>query len=76
MASERIQRRIKSLLDYAFEYLALFDTPNQAASRVQILKDNGVENLILFVNYGSIETRTVKDSLEMFPTEIMSRFAH
>ena len=61
--------------DAAFENVALFGTPDQVATRIQALKEAGVENLIFFVNYGGIETQKVKNSLEMFATEVIPRFA-
>jgi alkanesulfonate monooxygenase SsuD/methylene tetrahydromethanopterin reductase-like flavin-dependent oxidoreductase (luciferase family) len=52
----------------------LFGTPDQVAEKVGILKESGVEKLILFVNYGGIESRKVMDSLELFAKEVMPHF--
>jgi alkanesulfonate monooxygenase SsuD/methylene tetrahydromethanopterin reductase-like flavin-dependent oxidoreductase (luciferase family) len=52
----------------------LFGTPQQVAERVETLRQAGVASLILFVNYGGIDSQKVKDSLELFATEVMPRF--
>lgn len=52
----------------------LFGTPEQVAERVETLRQAGVASLILFVNYGGIDSQKVKDSLELFATEVMPRF--
>jgi hypothetical protein len=41
---------------------------------VELLRQSGVEKLILFVNYGGIESRKVMDSLELFAKEVMPQF--
>ena len=64
--------------DYAaaVENVVLFGTPDLVCQRVEALRRCGVENLILFVNYGGIESRKVKDSLRLFATEVMPNFQH
>lgn len=54
--------------------VVLFGTPQHVAERVEALRQSGVESLILFVNYGGIESQKVKDSLELFATEVMPQF--
>ena len=65
----------------AFDYEAmtenviLFGTPDQVAEKVELLKQSGVEKVILFVNYGGIDHQKVLDSLELFSKEVMPSFA-
>jgi hypothetical protein len=42
---------------------------------LDLLKQSRVQKLILFVNYGGIETEKVKASLELFSKEVMPSFA-
>jgi probable F420-dependent oxidoreductase len=56
------------------ENVILFGTPAQVAEKVDLLRRAGVEKLILFVNYGGIESRKVMDSLELFAREVMPQF--
>ena len=56
------------------ERVILFGSPEQVAERVEALRQAGVESLILFVNFGGIDSQKVKDSLELFATEVMPRF--
>ncbi len=35
---------------------------------------HGVKSLILFVNFGGIDSQQVKDSLELFAFEVMPQF--
>ena len=60
--------------DAAVENVILFGTPEQVAERVETLRQGGVENLILFVNYGGIESQKVKDSLKLFAAEVIPHF--
>ncbi|MFQ6029393.1 MAG: LLM class flavin-dependent oxidoreductase [Dehalococcoidia bacterium] len=59
--------------DFA-ENVVLFGSPEHVCQRVEALKQSGVDSLILFVNYGGIENQKVKDSLELFATEVMPQF--
>ena len=63
-------------LDYEdmCENVRLFGTPEQIIEKVNILYQSGVKKLILFVNYGGIESQKVKDSLELFAKEVMPQF--
>ena len=61
--------------DAAFDNVALFGMPDQAAGRIEAPRENGVENLIFFVNYGGIESQKVMDPMEMFAREVMPRLA-
>ena len=54
--------------------MILFGSPDQVAERVETLRQSGVESLILFVNFGGIDSQHVKDSLELFAAEVMPRF--
>jgi alkanesulfonate monooxygenase SsuD/methylene tetrahydromethanopterin reductase-like flavin-dependent oxidoreductase (luciferase family) len=56
------------------EQVVLFGSPQHVAERVEVLRQAGVESLILFVNYGGIESQKVKDSLELFAREVMPQF--
>ncbi len=56
------------------ENVILFGTPDQVAQKVDLLRQSGVEKVILFVNYGGIAHQKVKDSLELFSQEIMPSF--
>ena len=56
------------------DQVVLFGSPQHVAERVEVLRQAGVESLILFVNYGGIENQKVKDSLELFATEVMPHF--
>jgi alkanesulfonate monooxygenase SsuD/methylene tetrahydromethanopterin reductase-like flavin-dependent oxidoreductase (luciferase family) len=56
------------------DQVVLFGSPQHVAERVEVLRQAGVESLILFVNYGGIENQKVKDSLELFATEVMPYF--
>ena len=73
--------RSRYLPDARFDYDArcddvmLFGSPDHIAERVDRLKESGVENLIFFVNFGGIENQKVLDSLELFASEVMPRFA-
>ena len=57
------------------ENVILFGDPSQVSEKVSRLHQSGVENLILFVNYGGIPSQKVKDSLELFSKEVMPNFA-
>ncbi len=52
----------------------LFGTPDLVAERIESMRQDGVENLIFFVNYGGIDSQKVVDSLELFATEVMPHF--
>ncbi len=56
------------------EQVILFGSPEQVAERVETLRQSGVESLILFVNFGGIDSQKVKDSLELFATQVMPQF--
>jgi alkanesulfonate monooxygenase SsuD/methylene tetrahydromethanopterin reductase-like flavin-dependent oxidoreductase (luciferase family) len=56
------------------ERVILFGSPAQVAERVEALRQAGVESLILFVNFGGIDSQKVKDSLALFATEVMPLF--
>ena len=56
------------------EEVILFGSPEQVAERVEALRQSGVESLILFVNFGGIDSQKVKDSLELFATKVMPQF--
>jgi alkanesulfonate monooxygenase SsuD/methylene tetrahydromethanopterin reductase-like flavin-dependent oxidoreductase (luciferase family) len=56
------------------DQVILFGSPEQVAERVEGLRQAGVESLILFVNFGGIDSQHVKDSLELFATEVMPQF--
>ena len=38
------------------------------------MRKSGVKSVIFFTNYGGIESQKVKDSLELFATEVMPHF--
>jgi alkanesulfonate monooxygenase SsuD/methylene tetrahydromethanopterin reductase-like flavin-dependent oxidoreductase (luciferase family) len=61
--------------DAISENVILFGTPDQVAEKGDLLKQSGVQKLILFANYGGIETEKVKASLELFSKEVMPSFA-
>ena len=61
--------------DAMSENVILFGTPDQVAEKVDLLRQSGVEKVILFVNYGGIAHQKVKNSLELFAKEIMPSFA-
>jgi alkanesulfonate monooxygenase SsuD/methylene tetrahydromethanopterin reductase-like flavin-dependent oxidoreductase (luciferase family) len=56
------------------ERVLLFGSPEQVAERVEALRQAGVESLILFVNFGGIDSQKVRDSLALFATEVMPQF--
>jgi alkanesulfonate monooxygenase SsuD/methylene tetrahydromethanopterin reductase-like flavin-dependent oxidoreductase (luciferase family) len=56
------------------DQVILFGSPEQVAERVEGLRQSGVESLILFVNFGGIDSQKVKDSLELFATDVMPQF--
>ena len=56
------------------ENAILFGTPEAITELIESLRQDGVENLILFVNYGGIESRKVVDSLTLFAEEVMPHF--
>ncbi len=56
------------------DQVILFGSPEQVAQRVEELRQLGVESLILFVNFGGIDSQKVKDSLELFATQVMPQF--
>jgi len=56
------------------EQVILFGSPDQVAERVETLRQLGVKSLILFVNFGGIDSQKVKDSLELFATKVMPQF--
>jgi alkanesulfonate monooxygenase SsuD/methylene tetrahydromethanopterin reductase-like flavin-dependent oxidoreductase (luciferase family) len=56
------------------EQVLLFGSPEQVAERVEALRQAGVESLILFVNFGGIDSQKVHDSLALFATEVMPQF--
>lgn len=56
------------------ERVILFGSPEQVSERVEALRQAGVESLILFVNFGGIDSQKVKDSLALFATEVMPQF--
>jgi alkanesulfonate monooxygenase SsuD/methylene tetrahydromethanopterin reductase-like flavin-dependent oxidoreductase (luciferase family) len=53
------------------ENVTLFGAPDQVVEKIKRLRQSGLENLILFVNYGGIENKKVMDSLELFAAEVM-----
>ena len=57
------------------EEVILFGDPDEVSEKVEVLRQSGVEKVILFVNYGGIEHRKVLDSLELFAKEVMPAFA-
>ena len=56
------------------EKVVLFGTPDELIEKIQLLSDLGVRKIILFVNYGGIESTKVKKSLELFAKEVMPQF--
>ena len=56
------------------ENVVLFGTPEKLSEKVQLLSDSGVKKIILFVNYGGIESTKVKKSLELFAKEVIPQF--
>jgi len=74
----RYRRRFAA--EAAFNYqdmtdqVILFGEPEQVAERVDTLRQLGVDSLILFVNFGGIDSRKVKDSLERFAAKVMPQF--
>jgi alkanesulfonate monooxygenase SsuD/methylene tetrahydromethanopterin reductase-like flavin-dependent oxidoreductase (luciferase family) len=74
----RYRRRFASEASFNYQDMVdrviLFGSPEQVAERVEALRQAGVESLILFVNFGGIDSQKVKDSLELFATEVMPRF--
>ena len=56
------------------EKVILFGSPDDVAQRVDRMKKSGVKSVIFFTNYGGIESQKVKDSLELFATEVMPHF--
>ena len=72
------RRRFSAEAAFDYEAMAenviLFGTPEQVAEKVELLKQSGVEKVILFVNYGGIEHQNVLDSLELFSKEVMPNF--
>jgi alkanesulfonate monooxygenase SsuD/methylene tetrahydromethanopterin reductase-like flavin-dependent oxidoreductase (luciferase family) len=75
---ESYRRRFAA--EAAFNYsdmvdrVILFGSPEQVAERVEALRQSGVTSLILFVNYGGIDSQKVKNSLELFATQVMPQF--
>ena len=67
--------------DARFDYGAmcnnvmLFGSADYIAEGIGRLRESGVENLIFFVNFGGIEHQKVLDSLELFASDVMPRFA-
>ena len=74
----RYRRRFAA--EAAFDYqnmtdqVILFGEPDQVAERVDTLRQMGVDSLILFVNFGGIDSSKVKDSLELFAAKVMPQF--
>lgn len=66
----------QSQIDYQSmaDNVILFGTPDEISERIESLRKDGVENLILFVNYGGIESQKVVDSLTLFAKEVMPNF--
>tara|TARA_B100001013_G_C24617457_1_gene445798 strand:+ start:526 stop:1578 length:1053 start_codon:yes stop_codon:yes gene_type:complete len=66
----------QSKIDYQSmaDNVILFGTPDEISERIESLRKDGVENLILFVNYGGIESQKVVDSLTLFAKEVMPNF--
>jgi alkanesulfonate monooxygenase SsuD/methylene tetrahydromethanopterin reductase-like flavin-dependent oxidoreductase (luciferase family) len=75
---EHYRRRFATEAAFNYSEMAdrvmLFGSPEQVAERVEALRQAGVESLILFVNFGGIDSQKVKDSLELFATEVMPQF--
>ena len=66
----------QSQIDYQSmaDNVILFGTPDEISERIESLRKDGVENLILFVNYGGIDSQKVVDSLTLFAKEVMPNF--
>ncbi len=75
---ESYRRRFATEATFNYEEIVdqviLFGSPDQVAERVERLRQAGVEQLILFVNFGGIDSENVKKSLELFATEVMPQF--
>ena len=75
---ERYRQRFAAnpTFDYeaAVENVILFGTPELVSQKIDGLHQSGVENLILFINYGGIDTQKVIASMELFATEVMPQF--
>jgi alkanesulfonate monooxygenase SsuD/methylene tetrahydromethanopterin reductase-like flavin-dependent oxidoreductase (luciferase family) len=72
------RRRFTAAASFSYEEMTknitLFGAPGQVAEKIERLRQSGVANLILFVNYGGIENQKVLDSLELFAAEVMPQF--
>ena len=71
----RFARDVSFDYDAAFDNVALFGTPDQVAGRIESLRDNGVENLILFGSYGGTNRQVVVDAPAMLSEDAMPRFS-
>ncbi len=56
------------------ENVTLFGSPAQITDRIARLQENGIQNIIFFVNFGGIEHQKVLDSLTLFAAEVMPHF--
>jgi alkanesulfonate monooxygenase SsuD/methylene tetrahydromethanopterin reductase-like flavin-dependent oxidoreductase (luciferase family) len=76
---ERYRQRFAA--EAAFDYddmqdrVILFGSPDHVAERVDRLRRSGADQLILFVNYGGIDSKKVMNSLELFASKVMPQFA-
>jgi alkanesulfonate monooxygenase SsuD/methylene tetrahydromethanopterin reductase-like flavin-dependent oxidoreductase (luciferase family) len=76
---ERYRQRFAA--EAAFDYddmqdrVILFGSPDHVAERVDRLRQAGADQLILFVNYGGIDSKKVMNSLELFASKVMPQFA-
>ena len=72
------RRRFESQSQIDYQSMAdnviLFGTPDEISERIESLRKDGVENLILFVNYGGLDSQKVVDSLTLFAKEVMPNF--
>ena len=63
--------------DYAdwAENVFIYDDPQGCAEKIAVLRDAGVQNLILWMGIGGVRNDLIKRSMRLFAEEVMPRFA-
>lgn len=57
------------------ENVMIYDDPKGVAEKIAVLRDAGVQNLILWMGVGGMEDSLVRRSMQLFADEVMPKFA-
>ena len=54
---------------------AVFGDPDDCTAMLERIRETGIENVIFFVHVGGMDTDKITDSMRVFASEVMPRFA-